>query len=52
LKGDKTFSVKWFNPREGGEMQDGSVLMVLGKGFQNIGNPPADIEKDWVVVIQ
>ncbi|HSM48002.1 MAG TPA: putative collagen-binding domain-containing protein, partial [Draconibacterium sp.] len=52
LPGEKTFSVKWFNPREGGEMQDGNVTSVEGKGFQTIGNPPVETEKDWVVVLQ
>jgi hypothetical protein len=52
LPGEKSFSVKWFNPREGGEMQDGTVTSVEGKGFQNIGNPPIDMEKDWVVIVR
>lgn len=52
LPGEKTLSVKWFNPREGGDMQDGTVKSVQGKGFQNIGNPPTDLDKDWVVVVR
>lgn len=52
LPGEKTFSVKWFNPREGGDMQDGTITSVQGKGFQNIGNPPVDLDKDWVVVVK
>ncbi len=52
VSSDKTYSIKWLNPREGGELQIGSLVTVQGKGFQNIGNPPADIEKDWVVVVQ
>ncbi len=52
LPGEKTFSVKWFNPRVGGEMHDGTVTSVQGKGFVAIGNPPADVEKDWVVVLR
>jgi hypothetical protein len=52
LPGEKTYSVKWFNPREGGEMQDGTVTSVQGKGYQSIGNPPVYLEKDWVVVVR
>ena len=52
LPGEKTFSVKWYNPREGGTMQDGTITSVQGKGFVSIGNPPADLEKDWVVVVK
>jgi hypothetical protein len=52
LSGDKTFSIKWFNPRDGGEMQAGTVATAQGKGFQSVGNPPSETEKDWVVVMQ
>lgn len=52
LPGGKTFSVKWLNPREGGEMMDGTVESVQGKGFVSVGNPPAEPEKDWVVVVR
>jgi hypothetical protein len=52
LPGEKTFSVKWFSPRTGGEMQDGTVTSVKGKGFVAIGNPQADLDKDWVVVLK
>ncbi len=52
LDNDSTFSVKWFNPRTGGVLKTGSVVSVQGKGFHELGNPPADTEKDWVVVVQ
>jgi hypothetical protein len=52
LTGNKTYSVKWFNPREGGELQNGSVTSISGSGRQSPGNPPAEPEKDWVVVVQ
>lgn len=52
LSGDKTYAVKWFNPRDGGDMQDGSVATTQGNGFQSVGTAPSDAEKDWVVVVQ
>jgi hypothetical protein len=52
LEGEKTYSVKWFNPRTGGEMQTGSIELISGAGFQKIGGPPSDFENDWVVVIE
>jgi hypothetical protein len=52
LDSEKALSVKWFNPREGGEMQDGNVTSMQGKGFQNLGEPPAEHDKDWVVLVQ
>ena len=45
-------SVKWFSPREGGEIQDGSITTLQGKGFLSLGEPSAEPEKDWVVVIR
>ncbi len=52
LKGNKSFSVKWFNPRSGGELETGSLNEIAGLGSQSVGNPPADTDLDWVVVIQ
>ncbi len=45
------FFVRWLNPREGGELKEGSITSLQGKGFQNLGDPPSDPEEDWVVVI-
>lgn len=46
-----SMSVQWFNPREGGELLDGSIKSLQGKGFQNLGVPPAEEEKDWLAVV-
>lgn len=52
LTGSEEYSVHWFNPREGGEMQNGSVTKIAGSGWQVVGNPPREPEKDWVAVVQ
>lgn len=52
LNSDELFSVQWFNPRKGGELQEGSISEISGHEFLYIGNPPEEPEKDWVVVIQ
>ncbi len=52
LAGNKTWSVKWFNPREGGDLQNGSIESIKESGIQNIGNPPKDAERDWVVILK
>lgn len=52
LTGNKEFTVKWFNPRDGGELKEGSLTSIKGKGFQPIGKPPIDDQKDWVAVIK
>lgn len=45
------FSVKWYNPREGGALQKGSLKKLKGGQEVSIGSPP-DTEKDWVCLIQ
>jgi hypothetical protein len=44
--------VRWFDPRKGGELQEGSILNIQGNGNHLLGSPPADPESDWVVVIK
>ena len=46
------FSVKWFNPRTGGALRDGSVKSVTGGGKVALGNPPADAAEDWLAVVR
>ncbi len=45
------YTVKWFNPRTGGELQNGSLKEVSG-GDTNVGNAPSDPELDWVVLVR
>ncbi|RLD71352.1 MAG: DUF5060 domain-containing protein, partial [Bacteroidetes bacterium] len=45
-------NVSWFNPRSGGELQQGSIASINGNGLQALGTPPSDPDMDWVVVIQ
>ncbi|RIH66121.1 DUF5060 domain-containing protein [Mariniphaga sediminis] len=52
LNTEKSFSVKWFNPRDGGEPITGNLPKIKGKGLVPLGNPPEDPEKDWVIVVQ
>lgn len=49
---DKTYTVKWFDPRNGGDLQDGSVKTLKTSETANIGLPRSDKEKDWVVLIK
>jgi hypothetical protein len=46
------FEVKWYNPRTGKDLHDGSIKFLEGPGKVNIGNPPQDIDKDWAVLIR
>jgi len=47
-----SYSVSWFDPRNGGKTQSGSVNSITGKGNQSLGTPPSAPDKDWVVLVQ
>ena len=49
---EASFSIRWYNPRSGGSLNEGSVAKVKGPGWQNIGLPEADSDQDWVALIQ
>lgn len=46
-----TYRVQWFDPRNGGDLQNGSVQSITGTGKKNLGQPPKDGSSDWVVLI-
>jgi len=46
------FSLSWYNPRTGGELQLGSVASVIGGGIVQLGQPPSDATLDWLAVIR
>lgn len=47
-----SFSVKWFNPRTGGALRDGSVKSVVGGGKVALGNSPTESTEDWLMVVR
>jgi hypothetical protein len=55
-----TWSVQWYDPRNGGKLQDGSVTEVETADDGNRGNkvrrklgaPPRSPEKDWVILVK
>jgi hypothetical protein len=46
------FAVWWFNPRTGGELQQGSVKRLAGGSDVSIGNSGDDSGQDWLALIQ
>jgi hypothetical protein len=50
------YSLKWYNPRAGGSLQNGSLTALTGggKNFVSIGNPPGgrEADKDWVLLLR
>jgi len=45
------FKVKWFNPRTGGSLKNGSVRKVQGGAVVDLGQAPSEENEDWVVLI-
>ncbi len=46
------FRVLWYDPRNGGKLQEGDVLKVAGGAQQSLGSPPKDKGKDWAVLVR
>ncbi|WP_299223604.1 Ig-like domain-containing protein [uncultured Aquimarina sp.] len=45
------FTVKWYDPRNGGNLRNGSVTSVNGGGNRSLGNAPSNGSQDWVILI-
>lgn len=45
------FSVRWFNPRTGGKLMEGTVKKINGVGKVSLGIQQLEVGKDWVVLI-
>jgi len=46
------FSVRWYNPRQGGKVHWGAVRSVTGPGKVALGIPKKGVDNDWVVLVQ
>lgn len=46
------FDVRWYDPRNGGNLQVGTVAAVNGGGTVAIGSPPSATTLDWVALIR
>jgi len=55
-KAKGSYSVQWFNPLTGNELQTGSVKTINGSGIHSLGNPPKNEnnlpDQDWVVLVK
>jgi hypothetical protein len=47
-----TYSVQWYDPRNGGALQNGTVTSVTGGGNRALGNPPNNTTLDWVALVK
>ena len=50
--GEGEYTVGWYNPREGGALQTGSVETVAGPGQKSLGAPATDRDRDWAVLVK
>lgn len=46
-----TFNVRWYNPRNGGDLQQGTVTSVLAGASRSLGAPPDSSGEDWVILL-
>ncbi len=44
--------IAWFDPRSGGELQEGLVKSAKGGETIDLGKPPGDENQDWLIVVQ
>ncbi len=49
---DGVFDVHWYDTREGGELQEGTVRQIRGGNVRDIGLPPAERNQDWLAFIR
>lgn len=46
------YAVRWFDPRNGGSLKNGSVTTINGDGgTKSIGNSPSSPTEDWAILI-
>lgn len=45
------FDVMWYDPRNGGDLQMGSVSTVTGGGIRSLGAAPSASAEDWLVLV-
>jgi hypothetical protein len=46
------YTVRWYDPREGGDLRAGSADRIRGPGKVPLGDPPARPEADWAAVVK
>lgn len=51
-KTNNIFEISWYDPRNGGDIQKGSISFVKATGKVHLGNPPNHPKKDWVILVK
>ena len=47
-----TYTVAWFNPREGGDLLKGKVTEIQGGDERSLGRAPQGPNRDWAVIVR
>ncbi len=47
-----TFDVRWYDPRFGGDLQEGTVRTVAGGALRALGRAPREATNDWAVLVR
>ncbi|MEZ5361132.1 MAG: DUF4038 domain-containing protein [Bryobacterales bacterium] len=50
--GEGDYTIGWYDPRNGGALQVGSVASVTGPGKKALGNAPGERDQDWAVLVK
>lgn len=50
--GSGNYSVQWFDPRNGGSLQNGTVSTIPAGSAQSLGSPPNNTSLDWLAVVE
>lgn len=51
LPDDNTYTIKWFDPRNGGALQNGTIKLLQSANKTSLGYAPHDADKSWVVLL-
>ena len=51
-KAQGVYEILWFDPRNGGELLNGSVHAVTAGGKVNLGHPPTATDRDWLAIVR
>lgn len=49
---DGAYRVRWFDPRNGGDLKTGSVSEIQGGPAVSVGSAPRLPDRDWVVLVE
>lgn len=46
------YEVRWYDPRNGGNLQTTATATIAGAGVRSLGVPPSSTTSDWIVLVR